>query len=172
MLIVLLQAWNVHALPAGQDGSDVLLVLVGASLLAASLTDSHAIQTLFVMQMALSGVLIYFVAGLAKVRSRLWRSGLALPAVLWTAPDYGGVAGRAIRALPKGIQAALSWFVIILEIAAPAALILPQWGASAYLVGLLTFHLGVAATLGLTGFLYTMPCFYPYILLVNRAWPP
>ncbi len=107
---------------------------------------------------------LYSGTGLFKLMMPDWRAGLVLPWTLigrWATPVGYWIGDLS---LPTGVYTIASWMVIIMEIFLPFFLWTRRYRLAACVVGAL-FHIGIAVTLGITGFL---TCIATYVLF----WEP
>lgn len=152
----------------GQDGSDhALAVLHGAQLVAAfSKPSSHAERTAFDF-VAAQGILSYFVSGFAKLVSPVWRSGVAMPAIM-RATTYGDEKlYKAFRDYPA-LAKAVAWGTIVGETAAPITLVAPTPVRYAWQLGMLGMHAGIARYMGLNRFMWAFVAFHPVLAVFTR----
>lgn len=80
-----------YSMVFGLDGSDQMLLVVLAGLMVSEIglhLDSHVLVLAGVAFVAIQCALSYFTAGVAKLFGRLWRSGMAIPAIIQT-QSYG-----------------------------------------------------------------------------------
>lgn len=145
-------------------GSDFMTVVVLSGLFVAAVFSEHPTVVFGgVCYIAVVSVLSYFIAGIAKLRSRSWRRGEALP-VLISGGVYGvsGVVGGLFARQPVFALLA-SWAIILFECAFPLALF--DGRACLILLGLgVLFHLLNSLLLGLNRFLLVWVATYPAIL--------
>jgi hypothetical protein len=139
-------------LPYGRDGSDelgrILTITAGIAFLAAEDTYVVRIGLGFIAaQLCLS----YAASGVAKLFGRQWRSGTAVPAILHTAFGHEGITRSALDRRPA-VGKALTWLVIVFELAIPVGVVLGGWVALVALAGAAAFHLGIAVSMGLNRF--------------------
>lgn len=149
----------------GHDGADqmMLIVLVGA--FTYFLFDQNSpwrwAGILFIGGQA---ALSYFVSGSAKLTSKEWRSGRALPNVLTTAIYGTPSIGRALRKYPA-LCAFFTWALMLWQVSTPVVLFLPVpflWG---WMTIGFTFHATAAILMGLNSFFIAFTGTYPALLL-------
>ena len=116
---------------------------------------------------AAQSVLSYFLAGLAKLRTDNWRTGLAMQTLLRTDGPYTLFKSARNFADSKTLCAGLSWMVILFEITFPLVLILPCEGKLAMLSAGILFHITNAVVLGLNRFTWAWAATYPALLYFN-----
>lgn len=133
-----------------------LVTLSGAAYgLIGSSSSAETIGAAFVSaQLTLS----YIVAGVAKLRSQVWRQGRAAAQVLATSA-YGGWKGPVLKLASRGSWL-ICWATILFEV-----LFIGAWLDHRALLGGLavgvTFHLGIAILMGLNTFLVHFAAAYP-----------
>jgi hypothetical protein len=151
----------------GGDGQLALIALSAVSIttLVCDSSVDHAGLIFIAFQLSLA----YFVSGIHKLRSEVWRSGRAMSTIMATqtfgTPSFGEwLAQRRIIAL------FMSWSVILWEVTFPVALIAPASISVAYLICGCLFHISVAVLMGLNRFVWAFGALYPAIVYVNRLW--
>ena len=107
-------------------------------------------------------VLPYFISGRVKQGNPDWRRGVALRDVFAFSayPVSEGLRGYARR--PR-LMLAMSWAVILFELAFPASLLHPDLLIAA-LVAALAFHLANACLFGLNRFVWAWLAAYPSLI--------
>lgn len=113
-------------------------------------------------------VLSYFMAGVAKLRTRAWREGRALSKLL-SAPQYGAPATLVALASRRPIALAASWLVMAFECAFPLTLVLGVGPCASMLALGLSFHVFNAYALGLNRFVWAWLSAYPALLLWSQV---
>lgn len=142
-------------------GSDRMGLLILCCLCAARLAPPHLAEVIFAY-LAFQLTLSYFVSGWVKIRNPDWRSGEALVDVFRFSayPVSQSLRGWADR--PRALFA-MSWAVMLFEVAFPLALLHPIT-----LIGALTvaavFHFSNACFFGLNRFFWIWLAAYPSIL--------
>jgi hypothetical protein len=114
--------------------------------------------------------LAYFTAGTAKIISRTWRSGDALPGIFATTVYGDEWVGRLLAGKQR-LGLVLGWSVITLECTFPLALlgimpltyVLLSLGAG--------FHVGAAVFMRLNTFLWAFLATYPAVLYCALTIP-
>jgi hypothetical protein len=147
----------------GRDGSDQMLVIVFAGLVAYSLT-SERVRVMGFLFVAIQVTLSYVVAGYAKLISQPWLQGNAIVGILGTrcygAPDkLRPVIARCLPPLARSI----CWLVISFECSFAAIWFVPSYIAIAFLIAGLMFHVGIAVLMGLNVFLWAFAATYPAV---------
>ncbi len=141
----------------GSDYMTLLLLLVVT--VARLAPDNPQVQLGCLWYIALQLCASYFIAGVVKVRRPRWRDGSALPA-LFALPQYRAswLSQKLLR--HPILSFALSWTILVFELAFPLAL-LNQQSSFTFLTVAFLFHLTNAAVLGLNRFLWIWPAAYP-----------
>lgn len=151
----------------GGDGAEQMsdIVLISTAL-ACLPTPNDARIALAVVFIAAQAVLSYVTAGIAKLVSPMWRSGVALPAILGTY-NHGLVwVSRILERRPR-VGFLLGWAVIVFEVSFPLVLFAPPFVASVALAVGLSFHLGCAVLMGLNSFVWPFPATYACVLALR-----
>lgn len=165
--LFVLQLFTTYRSILGGDGSDQMAVIVFVGLASTYiLLNNRAVAWVGFIFIAGQSCLSYFVAGMAKARSPVWLSGMALPRVLQTATYGNPPFGRWLERHP--LLAKLGcWSVITFECIFPLALCAPQKLCVAILLAGALFHLANAYLMGLNVFLWTFLASYPAIIFTN-----
>lgn len=143
-------------------GSDKMGLLVLACLTAAHLLPEGAAQEVAFAYLAVQVVLSYFMSGQIKLVNPAWRKGHALRDVF----DFSAypVSGdlRAFASRSK-LMWAVSWAVIVFELAFPLSLL---WSTGLVLAMALAtgFHLANALLFGLNRFVWFWIASYPALI--------
>jgi hypothetical protein len=148
-------------------GSDYMNVLILLALSVARVAHSvPLVVTGCLAYVAAQAMLSYVIAGLAKLRDRAWRRGLALGALVADA-GYGTPGWlRSILTRPS-VSRVASWSVLLFECSFPASLKNPSVCAAFLAMGVL-FHLGNSVIFGLNRFLFAWLAAYPSLLFVSQ----
>ena len=153
--------WRRHA---GGDGAEQMAALVLlATLLAVVPVAAEGRVAIAAVFIAAQASLSYVAAGIAKLVSPMWRSGVALPAILSTDGHGHPWAAAQLRRHPK-LAFLASWTVIAFECLFPVLLLGPSWWRLSVLSVGLGFHVACAALMGLNSFLWMFPATYPCVL--------
>lgn len=143
-------------------GSDAMLLVVMISLGLARSAPGSRVATAGLAYAAAQLVLSYFVAGIAKLADRAWRTGRALP-ILVGLPHYRAPAWAARLIARPAIAALATWSILGFECGFPLVFVRPS-----VCIGLVIcgggFHLGNAIVFGLDRFLWTWLAAYPALL--------
>lgn len=151
----------------GGDGSDQMTNVILAGLAFDGLADpSSSFHDAGLWFIAIQCVLSYFVSGVAKAISPMWRSGKAPAEILRSATYGSAVAARIFKAIPHGSWL-VAWSTIVVECCFPLALIAPLPVVVLLLVAGALFHVGNAAFMGLNTFLTAFLAAYPFVVLFN-----
>jgi hypothetical protein len=153
----------------GGDGAEQLTVIVMIAAILAFVpvvsADRSALAVAFIAGQA---VLAYVTAGVAKLRSPVWRGGDALAGILATYGHGNAWAARLLNARPK-LGLALGWSVMLFEVLFPFLLLGPDAVAvSATMIGV-AFHLACAVLMGLNSFPWAFLATY-FCLFAVRAY--
>lgn len=143
-------------------GSDRLALLLLTSLTVVRLVPSLAVAEVAAGYASVQVTLSYAVAGWVKLANPAWRRGEALRDVFAFSAYPVSEALRAWAARPA-LLVALSWVVILFEIAFPLALAHPALLLPVLAVAAL-FHAGNAMLFGLNRFLWTWLAAYPLLV--------
>jgi len=148
----------------GTDGADQMnIVVLTAVALGSSLPSGGLGQRACCWFVAVQLMLSYFIAGVAKIRSESWRSGVAIRGILGT-ESYGNASLDRLIAWHPIIPRLLCWGVMAFELAFPLVLLqLPELTLSLVLMGI-GFHAVCALVMGLNGFLWAFSSAYPSLL--------
>ena len=153
--------WRV---PLGLDGSDqmALITFVAVAIYKLFPGDVHVAQA-SLWFIAIQGCLSYFVAGIAKVVSPVWRSGEAVRRILSTR-TYGSSRSASLVSGRDGVCVALSWLLMLFECTFPLVLAFGQTGFAVFAVLGICFHITNAVIMGLNTFVWAFVATYPAIL--------
>jgi hypothetical protein len=142
-------------------GSDSMTALIALALLVAEAAHSSPliVKACFAY-IAIQLTASYFLAGLAKVKNREWRAGLALP-LFFETPRYNSPP-KWVRAIAdnKRAASAISWMVILFELSFPLAWLNSNF-CSIYLAAAFVFHLANFYVFGLNRFVFAWIAAYP-----------
>jgi len=162
---------NVRFRGTFNGGSDFMTLVVLTALLAAALAGPASpggrLQEGCLWYIAFHVCASYFVAGWIKILKANWRSGRALRGFLSTTIYEPGPVLRSLRSLPAATFA-LSWGVMLWEIAFPAALFDPR-ATLVFLALGAAFHLGNVFFFGLNRFFFAWLAAYPAVIFAARS---
>ena len=162
-LVAVFGVWIYLAAPFGHDGSDQMISVVLISIALANIHGSDRTQKLCLWFVASQACLSYASAGYAKLIVPGWRRGDFLPRILKT-KTYGCPLVGDFLAAHVTVSRLLSIGIIAFECLFPLVLLAPR-DVVVVVLGLgLTFHLIVAATMGLNNFTWSFAATYPAIL--------
>jgi hypothetical protein len=151
----------------GLDGSDQMNGVVLGALCLGLLSPTAFAQHAAIWFIAFQALLAYLASGVAKLVSPTWRSGSAIRGIVRT-HSYGKASVARILSENPRLSTAVCWGTIVFECAFPLiALATPQSCIAILVVGL-SFHVGVAATMGLNNFVWSFLATYPAILWASR----
>ena len=153
----------------GLDGADQMNLIISLTLLLCfCFTDNSFIKQVGIIFIALQLSLSYLIAGIAKIISKTWRSGLATRGILST-NMFGSKKLRNALGANKNINIILSWITIIFEILFIAALFIPSTKVLIiFLVCGVLFHLTNAIIMGLNDFVWSFISAYPAIYFLHQ----
>jgi len=168
-ILVFSSAWVAWRRRVGGDGGEQMtnIVLIASSVgLTFSLTPS--VQRAAAIFIAMQSCLAYFAAGMAKLLSRIWRSGDAVRSIVNT-HTHGSQGLVALLTKYSRLSRILNWGLIGAELAFPTVLLVPK-GICIALLGLgLFFHLSNAVVMGLNNFVWAFLATYPCIYFLRDA---
>lgn len=160
-ILLILNGMTILRSPYGLDGAYqmYLVVLLGLFVGIASGVDT-TIGKISCMFIAGELILSYFIAGITKMVSPIWRKSHALIAIFGT-KSYGHPGVYKFVTFSAVLTAALSWGVMIFEVGFVGVLFLsPSISWMFVLVGFV-FHLFNAIFMGLNDFMLAFPATYP-----------
>jgi hypothetical protein len=147
----------------GLDGSYQMSLIVLFGILIASFFDMHSkVSTLCLWFIGGQVVLAYFIAGLTKIISPIWRKTHALNAILST-KTYGHEKLFKLVTKNKYIGFILCWPMIIFELSFASCFGSVNLCLTFFLIGFL-FHLFNAVIMGLNTFMFAFLSTYPAVL--------
>jgi hypothetical protein len=154
---------------AGFDGSDQMRFHVWIALTCYFAATAPTAQTLCLAFIAGQAVLSYSTAGIAKASSPIWRHGAAVGEILRTETYGTPWVSRLVDQL--SLSKPLSWATILFECSAVIFILLGPPAAMIYIALGLSFHLGIAVTMGLNGFFWSFSATYPALLAMSQYSP-
>jgi len=163
-LAALLLAFNVR-LPWGMEAADDVAVHATLGLAAYALARLFDAPSLGLYYVAAYAGLVYVTSGVTKLRDADWRSGVALGWVV-NLQVFGAPWAVEFLAPRPRLRQVLSWSVMLAEVSAPLAVLLPAPGIALVLVAGLAFHATTAICMGLNTFVWAFLATYPAVLLV------
>jgi hypothetical protein len=163
-LAAVLLAFNVRV-PWGMDGADNVFVHVTLGLAAYALARLFDAPSVGLYYIAAYAGLAYVTSGVTKLSDAAWRSGVALGWVV-NLQVFGARWAVEFLAPRPRLRQVLSWSVMLGEVSAPLAVLLPAHGIALVLVAGLAFHATMAVCMGLNTFVWAFLATYPAVLLV------
>ncbi|MDN3250953.1 hypothetical protein ACFW4O_33265 [Streptomyces mutabilis] len=149
--------------PYGTDGTDQLSFQVQAASTVARLADKPRLVDACLWYVALQSTMSYAIAGYAKLPSRIWRSGEALPGILRT-ESYGDQSAYQLAQRHPAIARMSAHTVLFMECAFPVVFLAKGRPAPLMLASMATFHLINARVMGLGRFVWAFTSTYPALL--------
>lgn len=150
--------------PIGLDGSDQMSLITFVAIAIYKLFPRDVqVAHASLWFIAIQGCLSYFVAGIAKVVSPVWRSGEAVRRILGTR-TYGTSRSASLVSGRDSVCLALSWLLMLFECSFPLALAFGKTGFTVFAVLGVLFHMTNAVTMGLNTFVWAFVATYPAIL--------
>jgi hypothetical protein len=141
----------------GTDGSDQIQSLILISLAVGNLTGCEEASLFFV---AAQVTICYFISGLAKWLSPVWRSGSAFTSIL-ESNTYGHPHMATLFKRYAMIGRAANYAPMLMLTLFPFLLTVPnRCFVVACLAMMLSFHFGCALLMGLNNFLFSFPSSY------------
>jgi hypothetical protein len=159
-----LLTFNVRV-PWGMDGADNVALHVTLGLAAYALARVFDAPSVGLYYIAAYAGLAYVTSGVTKLSDAAWRSGVALGWVL-NLQVFGAPWAVEFLAPRPRLRQVLSWSVMLAEVSAPLAVLLPAHGIALVLVAGLAFHVTTAVCMGLNLFVWSFLATYPAVLLV------
>ncbi len=177
-LVVITVAWVIVAATTlvagrwrafgGEDGSDQMLAIISvACAISLLLRFGDGVPEAGLYFIGSQACLAYSAAGIAKLTSPYWRSGLAIQGVLQTRTH--GTRRLTVVQRSASLARVLCWVTISFETAFVVAPILPPLPLLALLTAAALFHVGTALVMGLNGFVWSFVATYPAIVFLNQA---
>lgn len=148
-----------HRLAYAVEGADHMQLVVWASAAVFGLSAPGLGQSAALAFLAAQGVLAYVTAGAKKLGVGMWRDGTAVGAILAT--EAYGTPALARWAGRRWVSAPLTWLTLAFELGGPLLLLAGPPGALAFSAIALSFHLGVAATMGIDRFVFAFGATHP-----------
>jgi hypothetical protein len=144
----------------GLDGAHQMGIIILVGFCIGMLFPTEPIQIASCLFIGTQLILSYFVAGVAKLVSHQWRSGVAIHWILWTR-TYG--LGVNVPLLNGTLGVVACWSVILFEVTFPFSLLHSDVALIWLGIGV-CFHIGNAVLMGLNGFLFAFLAAYPSFL--------
>jgi hypothetical protein len=156
-------------MPLGQDGSDQMNVVILLPASIAMMCNDQVAKSAALFFIAAQASLAYSTSGIAKLISRVWRSGDALSQVLSTSAYGNARASRMLRTRPA-VAAVACWSVMLFETLFPLCLLAGPRGVLCVLAAGVVFHASCAAVMGLNCFFWSFVATYPAIAFTSTRW--
>jgi hypothetical protein len=178
-LVLMTIAWSIVAASmlvsgwrrkhGGDDGSDQMLNIMSVAFTVSLLLGfSNRVRESGLYFIGAQACLAYSTAGVAKLISQSWRSGLAIQGVLSTR-THGMQRLNMVIQKSSLLALVVCWGTIALETAFILAPVLPPMPLLALLAIAAFFHVGIALVMGLNGFLWSFVSTYPAIVFLNQS---
>jgi hypothetical protein len=160
LVLAVLAVWVARTTGFGLEGSDEMALIILPPLAMASLpiAPSNSIKLVFLF-VAAQLMLAYLASAGAKAAGAKWRNGTAVAQILSTR-DYG-LERRDLFESAHPLFLVAAWGTIGFEFALPLAFLLGGPLLPYALVAGVTFHIGIAVTMGLNRFLLWFVAAYP-----------
>ncbi len=153
----------------GLDGADQLQVIVFASLVAFYITTDPIIQKFSIFFVCFQSLLAYFIAGLAKLISPIWRGGMAITNIINT-ESYGNKVLAQLLIKKPLLSKMMCWGVIILESLCPILIFSGMQTTIIFIICGTIFHLSIAIFMRLNSFFWTFISTYPALLFFDAQF--
>ncbi|MGH9445314.1 MAG: hypothetical protein ACRD3O_06275 [Terriglobia bacterium] len=163
-LIILLSlvALSIRAV-YGLDGAHQMFIVIFGALFLGGIAGENSIAQIFsVWFIALQAGMSYFISGVNKLFSSVWRSGDALIGIFGTR-SYGHSATYSLISTRPTLARVLSWTVILFECGFCLIFAVHLHFAFWILLIGLVFHISTAISMGLNGFFFAFVATYPCI---------
>jgi len=160
----------------GEDGSDQMMGIMSVAFAVGLLLDfDNRVAAFSIYFVGAQACLAYATAGICKLVSSEWRSGLAIRGVLATR-TYGMEHWAKSIQSSSSLALAACWGTIAFETSFILAPILPEVPLFILCSIAGVFHAVVAVIMGLNGFFWSFVATYPAIIYLNQAvttylWP-
>jgi HTTM domain len=149
--------------PYGTDGADQMTLIIFVAAALADFVGTSGAANIFLWFVTAQACLAYFVAGVAKLSSPVWRDGYALPGILGTS-SYGYPELGRLLSRHRDVARLFGWGVIILECCFPAVLLGIRPLTYTLLALALAFHLSAIFLMRLNTFFWAFLATYPSIM--------
>lgn len=142
----------------------ILSILLGLSIYYYFDTSIY-IQNLSLSFIAFLTIISYFFTSFYKLKSELWRKGLAIEQILST-DLYGNEKYYTFLINHKLISRFLNYSTIVFQLSAPLTLFSSKFAIVFFIVGIV-FHLSIAIIMNLNNFFWVFVSTYPCIYFVS-----
>jgi hypothetical protein len=148
----------------GIDGSDQLQIIIFASLVVFYAASSDPIiQKFSVFFLCFQSLLSYFMSGLAKLVSPVWREGAAIVGIINT-ESFGNKRLAQILINSPMLSKLICWWVIIFECVFPILIFTGIQTAYFFIMFGIIFHLSTAIFMRFNSFFWSFIGTYPALL--------
>jgi len=152
----------------GNDGADQMSRVICLALCVAYWSEDPFVSKAALVFIASQAIMSYTVAGIAKLSSKKWRSGLAVFEITNTETYGDGVVAAFLADAPRALNQVLCWNVILVESLFWIVIIVPAPLCAWFLIGVCGFHLYNAAVMGLNNFVWAFCATFPSIIFLNQ----
>jgi hypothetical protein len=152
--------------PYGQTAAEQFTIILFGGLSVAYASQSEFGRVTALWFIAAQCAICYAANGVHKLRSSVWRGGLAMQTIMATVMFGDSRCANLLARLPKAASF-LCWCVIGWEVLFPLALLTPTAGLVFVSIGV-AFHLATAVTMRLNNFLWAFPAAYPAVMFCGR----
>lgn len=154
-------------------GDRMRMLILGALTLRELAPESVLASKAVLWFLAGQCALAYWTSGLLKCwRTPEWRNGTAV-GVLLRMEFLGDTGFASWLCVRPGLNRAVTWSVLVLEVCFPLALICSPSVAAVFVTCAFLMHLGIAHFMGLAPFLWAFLASYPAVMFVSsqaRGW--
>lgn len=150
---------------AFNGGSDYMTVLVLLALTISSINPDFSFGV--ICYLAIQLITSYFIAGVIKIRRENWRSGVALSGFI-KSTIYNENSLTSFILNNRIIILFLSWFIMLLELISPIAILSPQY-CLLFLATAFVFHVSNFYIFGLNRFLFSWIPSYPAVYFCAKV---
>jgi len=155
--------------PYGRDGADQMTsVITQYRTLTGLISDPKTSDEFFLQAVNAQAALSYFTSGFSKLFGPSWVRGTALAEVMATDVYGSGLGTGLLKKLPR-VMRGLTYATLVWETCFPVVYLLPRPMANLAMVGVKTFHLGIAAMMELPRFFWGFAGSHGAVLhMINR----
>lgn len=147
----------------GLDGSQQMNFLIFFAITASSLINSPFSKTVTLYFIAIQLIFSYFISGIYKLFSPVWRNGDALSGV-FNNTIYGNKIIREALIRYPSINVGLSWGVFLFETFFFIIIFMPIKFVFLFLFLGFILHFSIMISMGLTNFLFAFLAAYPAVI--------
>jgi hypothetical protein len=148
----------------GMNGSDQLQVIIFISLFVYYIFPFDPIvQKFSIFFLCFQSLLSYFMAGLAKLVSPMWRNGIAIAGIMNT-EIFGNKIFAQILIKNSLVSKIICWWVIIFECIFPLLIFTGIQSAVIFTIIGTVFHLSLAVFMRFNSFFWSFVATYPALL--------